>query len=155
MWLIYSHEHDAWWAKHASGYTDSVAEAGRYMQRSAAEICKNAVFGGPVSCSHGIGFPPEIMIHEFAADKAAAIEYVTAQFIGGRVPEDYLDAMAAQTAVTEDGRRAGGSCPDGLCVSVVGGICRQSACTMTKQMVARVGRMARPRVDETIRKTHM
>lgn len=37
-YLIYSHEHGAWWKPEWDGYTDTVAEAGRYTFEQAAVI---------------------------------------------------------------------------------------------------------------------
>lgn len=39
MWLIYSHEHKAWWRANRCGYTQRMDEAGRYTEEQAADIC--------------------------------------------------------------------------------------------------------------------
>lgn len=37
-YLIWSHEHNAWWGPNQSGYTTDVEQAGRYSFDEAAEI---------------------------------------------------------------------------------------------------------------------
>ncbi len=49
--LIWSYEHNAWWAPGERGYRDSVAAAGRYTPERAGQICAGA-------------FPDEIMVPE-------------------------------------------------------------------------------------------
>jgi len=41
-WLIWSHEHDAWWRAARWGYTRNWHEAGRYDILEAVEICLDA-----------------------------------------------------------------------------------------------------------------
>jgi hypothetical protein len=41
-WLIWSHEHSAWWKAHSCGYTQHVEEAGRYSLADALRICHDA-----------------------------------------------------------------------------------------------------------------
>lgn len=41
-YLIWSNEHRAWWGPSRSGYTVSVAEAGRYTKETAEEIVEDA-----------------------------------------------------------------------------------------------------------------
>ena len=41
-WLIWSNEHQAWWREGQRGYAIDVAEAGRYEQKEALKILKNA-----------------------------------------------------------------------------------------------------------------
>lgn len=38
-WLIYSREHNAWWRANASGYTNEIANAGRYSKVDAEQKC--------------------------------------------------------------------------------------------------------------------
>jgi hypothetical protein len=42
QWLIWSHEHEAWWGQNENGYTKDRAEAGRYPFARAREICESA-----------------------------------------------------------------------------------------------------------------
>ena len=42
LFVIWSIEHDAWWAPERIGYTRELHEAGRYTQAEAAEIVKRA-----------------------------------------------------------------------------------------------------------------
>lgn len=50
-WLIWSHEHSAWWKHEGRGYTVDVADAGRFTLQGARAICTNANIylrpGGP------------------------------------------------------------------------------------------------------------
>ena len=41
-WLIWSNQHEAWWAPKSMGYVASIKDAGRYSQREACKICLNA-----------------------------------------------------------------------------------------------------------------
>jgi len=41
-WLIWSIEHNAWWAPARCGYVQQRAEAGRYSWAEAAQICFDA-----------------------------------------------------------------------------------------------------------------
>ena len=49
--LIWSYEHDAWWAPNERGYVRDVESAGRYTPEHAAKICARA-------------FPNEVMVPE-------------------------------------------------------------------------------------------
>ena len=44
-YLIWSHEHGAWWRHARRGYTRNMAEAGRYSHREAIEICVKSMPG--------------------------------------------------------------------------------------------------------------
>jgi hypothetical protein len=57
-WLIWSNEHRAWWEPDRCGYTENVAEAGRYTLIEARAICTQRSW---VDARH---MPPETMIHE-------------------------------------------------------------------------------------------
>lgn len=41
-YLIWSHEHGAWWAPDERGYVKKVSQAGRYPRHLALMICFNA-----------------------------------------------------------------------------------------------------------------
>jgi hypothetical protein len=45
QWLIWSNEHDAWWAHQSNGYTKQRSKAGRYTRQEAIEICEGANAG--------------------------------------------------------------------------------------------------------------
>jgi hypothetical protein len=47
-YLIWSHEHAAWWAPGCRGYTRRLSEAGRYSPATAMEICERATHGAPL-----------------------------------------------------------------------------------------------------------
>lgn len=42
MWLIWSIEHDAWWAPNRHGYTRDRILAGRYSQQEARAIVRDS-----------------------------------------------------------------------------------------------------------------
>jgi hypothetical protein len=42
QWLIFSHEHEVWWAPDEQGYTTDRDQAGRYDFDRALEICKES-----------------------------------------------------------------------------------------------------------------
>lgn len=44
-YLIWSHEHGAWWGPHRCGYVPRVSEAGRYSHAEALDICARAIPG--------------------------------------------------------------------------------------------------------------
>lgn len=58
IYLIWSHEHGAWWGPGGCGYTKSLTEAGRYDQKSALAICIKAVPG----TSQRMGALPELPV---------------------------------------------------------------------------------------------
>lgn len=54
-YLIWSHEHGAWWGHAHWGYTNEISEAGRYSLKEAQDIC----LGSWIDCST---CPPGMMI---------------------------------------------------------------------------------------------
>ena len=64
-WLIWSYEHDAWWKPNSMGYTRKYLEAGRYSEKEAERICKQADIGRRLLSSV---MPPEIMVIENVAE---------------------------------------------------------------------------------------
>lgn len=44
-YLIWSHEHRAWWGPNKTGYVRRLSEAGRYSRADALMICTNAIPG--------------------------------------------------------------------------------------------------------------
>lgn len=83
-WLVFSHEHSAWWRPARRGYTDRTSRAGRYTEAEAREICENAAWrwhrgaGGPKA------LPPEVMVRTDATDMLAAIDEATRIAVEGR-----------------------------------------------------------------------
>lgn len=45
-WVVWSYEHDAWWAPNRCGYTKSLTSAGIYTEAEAREIEADANRGG-------------------------------------------------------------------------------------------------------------
>lgn len=43
MWVIWSFEHNAWWAAHEAGFVTSLSEAGRYTQEDAGRIVTDSI----------------------------------------------------------------------------------------------------------------
>lgn len=64
-WLIWSNEHDAWWAPNERGYTRSRRGAGRYSYHRALEIVRRA------NCRNG-DKPFEAMVEDVDDDEVAA-----------------------------------------------------------------------------------
>lgn len=63
-WLIWSNEHDAWWAPNERGYTRSRKAAGRYSYSRALEIVRRA------NCRNG-DKPFEAMVEDVDDDEVA------------------------------------------------------------------------------------
>lgn len=77
-WLIWSHEHGAWWRPHSRGYTTAVAEAGRYTEEAARKICADTVYGWRD------GQPTEVMVPASSPDLDTAVQKATDEAIAGR-----------------------------------------------------------------------
>jgi len=60
MYLIWSHEHGAWWGPDRCGYVASIGQAGRYTEDEAVDICTNAIPG----TSRQLGALPELPVLE-------------------------------------------------------------------------------------------
>ena len=58
-WLVWSNEHRAYWRPNMAGYTTFAKAAGRYTEKQAIEICRDARSHGDDGTP-----PPETMIHE-------------------------------------------------------------------------------------------
>lgn len=60
-WMIWSSEHNAWWACNRKGYARRVEKAGRYSFVEAVKICRDACFDGDWTKNEsGLhGKPPE------------------------------------------------------------------------------------------------
>lgn len=61
MYVIWSHQHEAWWGPDRAGYTTDLAEAGRYTLEEAGEIVVPVIPSGievavdeRVAESHGL-----------------------------------------------------------------------------------------------------
>ena len=59
-YLIWSHEHGAWWGPDGCGYVRSLAGAGRYGYSEAMNICTRAMPG----TSARLGALPELPVRE-------------------------------------------------------------------------------------------
>ena len=60
QYLIWSHEHSAWWGPERCGYTRSIGQAGRYSEADAMDICTNSIPG----TSRILGALPELPVSE-------------------------------------------------------------------------------------------
>ena len=58
-YLVWSNEHNCWWRPGAQGYTNHIADAGRYSRDEAIKICRGANYMFPK-----YGLPQEIMMPE-------------------------------------------------------------------------------------------
>lgn len=59
-YLIWSHEHSAWWGPGRCGYVSSIGKAGRYSEAEAMDICTNSIPG----TSRRMGALPELPVSE-------------------------------------------------------------------------------------------
>jgi hypothetical protein len=77
-YLIYSHEHLAWWVQNGYGYTQDVEEAGRYTQTEAIKIVEQAKLGWHPTETGGDMLPHMVMVREdsYSLITAVAIETV-------------------------------------------------------------------------------
>lgn len=59
-YLIWSHQHGAWWGPERCGYTRNIGRAGRYSEDEALDICFKAIPG----TSRILGTLPELPVAE-------------------------------------------------------------------------------------------
>jgi hypothetical protein len=59
-YLIWSHEHQAWWGSERCGYVASIGAAGRYSEAEALDICTNSIPG----TARRLGALPELPVSE-------------------------------------------------------------------------------------------
>lgn len=78
QWLIWSHEHSAWWRPNRLGYTGDVAQAGRYTKEDAQQICDKAAFGWRS------GLPPEVMVRANSKNVVEAVAQATSDAVRKR-----------------------------------------------------------------------
>lgn len=91
-WLIYSHEHTAWWSPKRWGYTDRIAEAGLYSEEEARGICERAALGWPQGMPPK-GLPPEVMV---PATDATRADWWTAVADATQVAIDIREAVTTR-----------------------------------------------------------
>jgi hypothetical protein len=70
-YLIWSHEHGAWWGPGGSGYVTRIGQAGRYSRTEAMRICTRAIPGN-------LGALPELPVR--LADLEQMVEAYVAKF---------------------------------------------------------------------------
>lgn len=58
VYLIWSHEHAAWWGPGGHGYTQRIGQAGLYSREEALRVCAKAIPG----TAHRMGVLPELPI---------------------------------------------------------------------------------------------
>ena len=80
-YLIWSHEHGAWWGPNRSGYSQSLSKAGVYSQAEAFHLCIEAMPG----TSTKLGALPELPIR--VADVLAMVRAYDGKF--GDRPEPW------------------------------------------------------------------
>ena len=68
QYLIWSHEHSAWWGPDRCGYVRRISHAGRYSHAEALDICIEAMPG----TSTQLGALPELPVR--VADVSAIVE---------------------------------------------------------------------------------
>lgn len=59
-YLVWSHEHGAWWGSGQMGYVQQLSSAGRYTRTEAIRICKRAIPG----TAERLGALPELPVRE-------------------------------------------------------------------------------------------
>lgn len=69
LYLIWSHEHGAWWRCASDGYTTRIENAGRYTREEAISICANARDGFSAK-----DVPTEIPVREIDALECLPID---------------------------------------------------------------------------------
>ena len=74
LYLIWSHEHSAWWGPDRCGYVQSIAKAGLYPHSEALRLCIEAMPG----TSSQLGALPELPVR--LADVRAMIEAYDGKF---------------------------------------------------------------------------
>jgi hypothetical protein len=82
-YLIWSHEHGAWWKPRKLGYTGNPTIAGRYTKAQAERICQDAAYGWRE------GLPSEVMI---PAERPAGVGWAQ------QIQEATSEAIAAKFA---------------------------------------------------------
>lgn len=90
QYLIYSHEHQAWWKAGRWGYTEELAQAGAYSKREAWGICERANF--PFFSHHDQGhgdLPAEVMIEWTDCEEQAwmSVQAATGSLIAARMTQ--------------------------------------------------------------------
>ena len=60
LYLVWSHEHGAWWGPDGCGYMRGLSNAGRYSHAEALHICTRAMPG----TSRQLGALPELPVRE-------------------------------------------------------------------------------------------
>lgn len=74
-WVVWSFEHDRWWAPRECGYVDRLEDAGDYTQERALEICAGANLGRPAHRPNELAFPRS---DAASFDKKAVLEQLAA-----------------------------------------------------------------------------
>lgn len=109
--LIWSHEHNAWWGPAFRGYTGEPGEAGRYSEHVAGTVCENAAYlwlRGEIAPYGDV--PPEVAVPAPDPDEPLALSVMAA-----RVREVTAAAIAArdQAAAEPAAQTAAAHAPDG------------------------------------------
>jgi len=73
-YLVWSHEHQAWWGPGRCGYVRSLAQAGRYSHAEALTICAQAIPG----TSSRMGALPDLPVR--LSDLEAMVEAYDLEF---------------------------------------------------------------------------
>ena len=71
-WLVYSREHNAWWRTNAAGYTNDIAQAGRYAEAGAKFHCNARDKQPDGSPSEVAVIAPEFQARADAAERLLA-----------------------------------------------------------------------------------
>lgn len=82
--LVWSHEHEAWWKPGRWGYTGRRAEAGRFTEAAASGICERVAYRWHRGAGAPNALPPEVMIPADTEDWQATIKTATDAAIKAR-----------------------------------------------------------------------
>lgn len=82
--MVYSHEHEAFWAPNGQGYTRAITDAGLYSQLAAHEIVTRALIGWNPQADGTDLLPHEVMVPAYSHNMITDICRATVLLIQGR-----------------------------------------------------------------------
>jgi hypothetical protein len=80
IYLIWSHEHSAWWKAGGIGYTSRISQAGRFDRQEAIRICTRAIPG-----ADALGALAELPVLLADVEEMIAIDH--AEYPGADTPK--------------------------------------------------------------------
>ena len=106
-WLVYSREHNAWWRANAAGYTNDIAQAGRYAEAGAKFHCNAHDKQPDDSPSEVAVIAPEFQVHATEAERLLAncTDRLRAAIIAGGSDEEFADIAVQKYRAFLDGAK--------------------------------------------------